>query len=70
MAGAFLGAKAAWDKALTKTNDPTIDDAIASFEYLKFESVSGNIAWILEKDIKLYNIFHMVRLKMLMVNTN
>ena len=49
MASAFLGAKAAWDKALTKTNDPTIDDAIASFEYLKFESVSGNISMDLGK---------------------
>ena len=49
MASAFLGAKAAWDKALTKTNDPTIDDAISSFEYLKFESVSGNISMDLGK---------------------
>ena len=49
MASAFLGAKAAWDKALTKTNDPTIDDVITSFEYLEFESVSGNISMDLGK---------------------
>lgn len=49
MASAFLGAKKAWDNALTKTNDPSIDDAISSFEYLKFESVSGDISMELGK---------------------
>ena len=50
MATAFFGAKAAYEKALkAKKATPTDDDIIASFERLKFESVSGIVDMSLGK---------------------
>ena len=50
MATAFFGAKAAYERALkTKKAAPTDDDIIASFERLKFESVSGIVDMSLGK---------------------
>jgi branched-chain amino acid transport system substrate-binding protein len=51
MATAFFGAKAAYEKAQTanKGQDPGIDQVIAAFEYLKFESVSGTVDMSLGK---------------------
>jgi branched-chain amino acid transport system substrate-binding protein len=50
MATAFLGAKAAYEKAAkAKKGAPTADDVIAAFEYLKFESVAGNVDMSLGK---------------------
>jgi branched-chain amino acid transport system substrate-binding protein len=45
MATAFLGAKAAFEKAqaANKVQDPTIDQIIGAFEYLRFESVAGTV---------------------------
>ncbi|MGQ0580001.1 MAG: ABC transporter substrate-binding protein [Betaproteobacteria bacterium] len=45
MATAFLGVKAAFEKAqaANKVQDPTIDQVIGAFEYLKFESVAGTV---------------------------
>ncbi|MCW5623926.1 MAG: ABC transporter substrate-binding protein [Burkholderiales bacterium] len=44
MATAFLGAKAAYEKAAkAKKGTPTDDELIAAFEYLKFESVAGTV---------------------------
>jgi branched-chain amino acid transport system substrate-binding protein len=51
MATAFLGAKAAYEKAL-KTNGgkaPSDDEIIKAFEYLKFESVAGIVDMSLGK---------------------
>lgn len=51
MATAFLGAKAAFEKAqaANKVQDPTIDQIIGAFEYLKFESVAGTVDMSLGK---------------------
>jgi len=51
MATAFLGAKAAFEKAQAagKVQDPTIDQIIGAFEYLKFESVAGTVDMSLGK---------------------
>jgi len=51
MATAFLGAKAAFEKAqaANKVQDPTIDQIIDAFEYLKFESVAGTVDMSLGK---------------------
>jgi len=51
MATAFLGAKAAFEKAqaASKVQDPTIDQIIGAFEYLKFESVAGTVDMSLGK---------------------
>jgi branched-chain amino acid transport system substrate-binding protein len=51
MATAFLGAKAAFEKAqaTNKVQDPTIDQIIGAFEYLKFESVAGTVDMSLGK---------------------
>lgn len=51
MATAFLGAKAAFEKAqaANKVPDPTIDQIIGAFEYLKFESVAGTVDMSLGK---------------------
>jgi branched-chain amino acid transport system substrate-binding protein len=51
MATAFLGAKAAFEKAqaVNKVQDPTIDQIIGAFEYLKFESVAGTVDMSLGK---------------------
>jgi len=51
MATAFLGAKAAYEKAqaANKVQDPTIDQIIGSFERLKFESVAGTVDMALGK---------------------
>jgi branched-chain amino acid transport system substrate-binding protein len=51
MATAFLGAKAAFEKAqaANKVQDPTIDQIIGSFEHLKFESVAGTVDMALGK---------------------
>jgi branched-chain amino acid transport system substrate-binding protein len=51
MATAFLGAKAAWEKAMvaSKGQQPTIDQVITAFEYLKFESVAGTVDMSLGK---------------------
>jgi branched-chain amino acid transport system substrate-binding protein len=51
MATAFLGAKAAFEKAqaANKVQDPTIDQIISAFEYLKFESVAGTVDMSLGK---------------------
>ena len=51
MATAFLGAKAAFEKAqaANKVQDPTIDQIIGVFEYLKFESVAGMVDMSLGK---------------------
>jgi len=51
MATAFMGAKAAFEKAqaANKVLDPTIDQIIGAFEYLKFESVAGTVDMSLGK---------------------
>ncbi|HWH49045.1 MAG TPA: ABC transporter substrate-binding protein, partial [Burkholderiales bacterium] len=51
MATAFLGAKAAYEKAqaANKVQEPTIDQLIGSFERLKFESVAGTVDMALGK---------------------
>ncbi len=51
MATAFFGVKAAYEKAqaVNKVKDPTIDQIIAAFEYMKFESVSGTVDMSLGK---------------------
>jgi len=51
MATAFLGAKAAFEKAqaANKVQDPTIDQIIGGFVYLKFESVAGTVDMALGK---------------------
>jgi branched-chain amino acid transport system substrate-binding protein len=51
MATAFLGAKAAWEKAMAtnKGKEPSIDQVITAFEYLKFESVAGTVDMSLGK---------------------
>jgi len=51
MATAFLGVKAAYEKAQSanKTKDPNIDQLIAALEYLKFESPSGTVDMALGK---------------------
>ena len=50
MASAFLGAKAAYEKALkARKATPSDDDIIAAFERLKFESVSGIVDMSLGK---------------------
>jgi len=51
MATAFMGAKAAFEKAqaANKAQDPTIDQIIGAFEYLKFESVAGTVDMALGK---------------------
>lgn len=51
MATAFLGVKAAWEKAQAANGgkQPGIDQVIAAFEYLKFESVSGTVDMSLGK---------------------
>lgn len=51
MATAFFGAKAAYEKAMAaaKGEAPTIDQMIAAFEYLKFESVAGTVDMSLGK---------------------
>ncbi len=51
MATAFMGAKAAFEKAqaLNKAQDPTIDQIIGAFEHLKFESVAGTVDMSLGK---------------------
>jgi len=51
MATAFLGVKAAYEKAqaASKGKDPSIDQIIAAFEYLKFESPAGTVDMSLGK---------------------
>jgi branched-chain amino acid transport system substrate-binding protein len=51
MVTAFLGVKAAFEKAqaANKVQDPTIDQIIGAFEYLKFESVAGTVDMSLGK---------------------
>jgi branched-chain amino acid transport system substrate-binding protein len=51
MATAFMGAKAAYEKAATanKGREPSIDQVITAFEYLKFESVAGTVDMSLGK---------------------
>ncbi len=51
MATAFLGAKAAFEKAMAthKGKEPSIDQVIPAFEYLKFESVAGTVDMSLGK---------------------
>jgi len=51
MATAFMGAKAAFEKAqaANKAQDPTIDQIIGAFEFLKFESVAGTVDMSLGK---------------------
>ena len=51
MATAFLGVKAAYEKAqnANKVKDPSIDQLIAALEYLKFESPSGIVDMALGK---------------------
>jgi branched-chain amino acid transport system substrate-binding protein len=51
MATAFLGAKAAFEKAqaANKVQDPTVDQVIGAFEYMKFESVAGTVDMSLGK---------------------
>lgn len=51
MATAFLGVKAAWEKAQAAAGgkQPTIDQVIAAFEYLKFDSVAGTVDMSLGK---------------------
>ena len=45
MATAFLGVKAAYEKAqaAAKGREPGLDDVVQAFEYLKFESPSGSV---------------------------
>lgn len=51
MVTAFLGAKAAYEKAQAagQTRSPSIEQIIAAFEYLKFESVAGTVDMALGK---------------------
>lgn len=51
MVTAFLGVKAAFEKAqaANKVQEPTIDQVIGAFEYLKFESVAGTVDMSLGK---------------------
>jgi branched-chain amino acid transport system substrate-binding protein len=51
MATAFLGVKAAYEKAqaAAKGKDPGIDEIIQAFEYLKFESPAGTVDMSLGK---------------------
>jgi branched-chain amino acid transport system substrate-binding protein len=51
MATAFFGTKAAFEKAqaANKGKDPSIDDVIRAFEYLRFESPAGTIDMSLGK---------------------
>lgn len=51
MATAFFGAKAAFEKAQAaiKGREPSIEQIITAFEYLKFESVSGTVDMSLGK---------------------
>lgn len=51
MATAFFGAKAAYEKALQagKGKDPSIDEIIKAFEYLKFDSPAGVVDMALSK---------------------
>jgi branched-chain amino acid transport system substrate-binding protein len=51
MATAFFGAKAAYEKAkaANKTEDPSIDQIIAAFEHLKFDSPAGTVDMSLGK---------------------
>ena len=51
MATAFLGVKAAYEKAqaASKGKDPSIDQIIAAFEYMKFESPAGTVDMSLGK---------------------
>ncbi|MGH8629470.1 MAG: ABC transporter substrate-binding protein [Burkholderiales bacterium] len=51
MATAFLGVKAAWEKAQAASGaqQPSIDQVISAFEYLKFESVAGTVDMSLGK---------------------
>ena len=51
MATAFFGTKAAYEKAqaANKGKDPSIDDIIKAFEYLKFESPAGTVDMALGK---------------------
>jgi branched-chain amino acid transport system substrate-binding protein len=51
MVTAFLGAKAAYEKAqaANKTGNPSIDQIISAFEYMKFESVAGIVDMSLGK---------------------
>jgi len=51
MATAFLGVKAAYEKAqmANKVKDPSIDQIIAALEYLKFESAAGPVDMALGK---------------------
>jgi branched-chain amino acid transport system substrate-binding protein len=51
MATAFLGVKAAYEKAQAANQGkaPSIDDVIKSFEYLKFESPAGTVDMALGK---------------------
>jgi branched-chain amino acid transport system substrate-binding protein len=51
MATAFFGAKAAYEKAqaAAKGKDPSIDDIIKAFEYLRFESPAGTVDMSLGK---------------------
>jgi branched-chain amino acid transport system substrate-binding protein len=51
MATAFFGLKAAYEKAqaANKGKDPSIDDIVKAFEYLKFESPAGTVDMSLGK---------------------
>jgi branched-chain amino acid transport system substrate-binding protein len=51
MATAFLGVKAAWEKAQASNGgkQPSIDQVLSAFEYLKFESVAGTVDMALGK---------------------
>ena len=51
MATAFFGVKAAWEKAQAANGgkEPSIDQVIAAFEYLKFDSVAGKVDMSLGK---------------------
>ncbi|MBI1397401.1 MAG: ABC transporter substrate-binding protein [Betaproteobacteria bacterium] len=50
MATAFLGAKAAYEKAMkARKGTPSQDDIISAFEHLKFESVAGTVDMSLGK---------------------
>jgi branched-chain amino acid transport system substrate-binding protein len=51
MATAFFGTKAAWEKAqaANQGKEPSIDEVIKAFEYLKFESPAGTVDMALGK---------------------
>ena len=51
MATAFFGAKAAYEKAqaTNKAREPSIEQIIAAFENMKFESVAGTVDMALGK---------------------